>query len=64
LTGLQLAAPFGPTVPSLNLLQSHVFFGAILLVGVLLLELSARRKPLSDTSNSAKNLQLDPGQVS
>jgi alpha-1,2-mannosyltransferase len=39
LTGLPIVAPFGPTIPSLNLLQSHVFFGAVLLVGVILFEL-------------------------
>jgi hypothetical protein len=51
LTGLQLAAPFGPTVPSLNLLQSHVFFGALLLVGVLLFELFSlpNRSPVRRT---------------
>jgi hypothetical protein len=39
LTGVPLMAPFGPTIPSLNLVQSHVFFGALLFIGVLLFEL-------------------------
>ena len=44
LTGLALelvkapGRPVGPTVPALNILQSHVFIGACILVGVLLVE--------------------------
>jgi hypothetical protein len=36
LTGLPLMPPFGPTIPELNFLQSHVFVGASILAGVLL----------------------------
>ena len=60
LTGLPLATPFGPTVPSLNLFQSHVFIGAVLLVAVLLLELSSRPQPNSDTSSMTSFRKSDP----
>jgi hypothetical protein len=40
LTGYAWVAANDPTVTSQNLLQSHLFFGAILLVGILLVELS------------------------
>ena len=39
LTSYPFFAAADPTVPSLNLLQSHVFFGALVLVGVLLAEI-------------------------
>ncbi len=47
LTGLMGAGsapgrPVGPTIPALNILQSHVFIGACILVGVLLVEHYAR----------------------
>jgi hypothetical protein len=42
LTGLPLAHPFAPTVRALNLLQSHVFIGACLLIGLLLAEWRSR----------------------
>jgi alpha-1,2-mannosyltransferase len=49
LTGLPLMPPFGPTVPALNLLQSHVFLGACILVSVLLwLLFSLQRSPQPD----------------
>jgi hypothetical protein len=49
LTGLPLMPPFGPTVPALNLLQSHVFVGAAILVAVLLrLSYSEQRSARSD----------------
>jgi len=38
LTGFALAPPMDPTAPAHNLAQSHLFFGACLLVGVLLVE--------------------------
>jgi Glycosyltransferase family 87 len=41
LTGYPLVPAGDPTMPSLNLLQSHVFFGALVLVGVLLVEMRA-----------------------
>jgi hypothetical protein len=44
LTSIPLVAPFGPTRPDLNLLQTHVFFGALLLVALLLNELAPRLK--------------------
>jgi hypothetical protein len=54
LTGLALQRPaappghpVGPTVPSLDILQSHVFFGACMLVGVLLVEHRFRRRTLA-----------------
>ena len=39
LTGLPLVTPYGPTVPTLNLIQSHVFVGVCLLIGVLIAEM-------------------------
>jgi hypothetical protein len=55
LTGLPLIPPFGPTIPELNLLQSHVFFGASILVGVLLwLAYSQPRSTQSDRSVGIK----------
>ena len=41
LTGFRVTSPFGPTVPAHNLIQSHVFVGACLLVGLLLAEMRA-----------------------
>jgi alpha-1,2-mannosyltransferase len=38
LTGLALGPTVGPTIPDLNLLQSHVFFGACILVAALVVE--------------------------
>ena len=58
LTGLPLAAPFGPTIPSLNLLQSHVFFGAALLVVMLLFELYSR--PVHGSQIVIQSAQYDP----
>lgn len=55
LTGLPIASPYGPTIPALNLVQSHVFFGVCILVGVLLAEIwaSRGRSPINETSGSA-----------
>lgn len=36
LTAVAIMPPFGPTVPALNLLQSHVFVGACMLIGIML----------------------------
>jgi glycosyl transferase family 87 len=41
LTGYPLTSATSPTLPSLNLVQSHVFFGAVMLVGVMLAEIRA-----------------------
>lgn len=41
LTGYPLVPANDPTIPSLDILQSHVFFGALLLVAVLLTEIRA-----------------------
>jgi alpha-1,2-mannosyltransferase len=45
LTGLGFRPIFGPTDQSSNLVQSHVFFGAVILAVVLLLELHRYRVP-------------------
>ena len=54
LTGLALewpapvsGHPVGPTVPSMDILQSHVFIGACILVGVLLVEYRLRSRASS-----------------
>ncbi|WP_413989772.1 glycosyltransferase family 87 protein [Labrys okinawensis] len=52
LTGYPWALASDPTIPSLDLLQSHVFFGALMLVGILLIEM---RAPL---------LRVEPGKSS
>jgi Glycosyltransferase family 87 len=39
LTGLPIVPPFSPTIPASNLLQSHVFFGACILVGLAFVEM-------------------------
>jgi hypothetical protein len=44
LTGYPVVAASDPTMTSLNLFQSHVFFGALALVGILLVEI---RTPVS-----------------
>lgn len=44
LIGLPLMPAFGPTIPALNLPQSHVFLGACVLIGVLLRLEYLRRK--------------------
>ena len=41
LTGYPLTSATSPTIPSLNLVQSHVFFGAVLLVVVMLAAIRA-----------------------
>jgi hypothetical protein len=43
LTGYPLTSATSPTLPSLNLIQSHVFFGAVMLVTVMLAEIRAAR---------------------
>jgi Glycosyltransferase family 87 len=45
LTGFALIPSSAPTVPSLNLVQSHVFIGACLLVGVLVAQLVEGPRP-------------------
>jgi alpha-1,2-mannosyltransferase len=43
--GFPLVPASAPTIPSMNLIQSHVLIGAFLLVGICLIELrSPRRK--------------------
>ena len=51
LTGLALGPMVGRTIPALNLLQSHVFFGACILVAVLLVEHRFRVRALSRTGS-------------
>jgi alpha-1,2-mannosyltransferase len=58
LTGLALEVPaaapgrpVGPTVPALNLVQSHLFIGACILVGVLLVEHHSRSRAISRAGN-------------
>ena len=49
LVAFPLTPPFGPTVPEFNLLQSHVFIGACILVGIMLrLICSQEQLPHSD----------------
>ncbi len=47
MTGFPLIPPFGPTVPAINLVQSHVFFGALILVAVLLFMALAQSEQLT-----------------
>jgi hypothetical protein len=48
MTGFPLVAPFSPTAPGFNLMQSHVFFGACILVALLLVEMYSTRQPFKD----------------
>jgi alpha-1,2-mannosyltransferase len=63
LTGLALdlvkahGRPVGPTVPALNIPQSHVFVGACILVGVLLVEQRFRSR------SGAMSRTISPGAV-
>jgi alpha-1,2-mannosyltransferase len=52
--GYPLVPANAPTVPSMNIVQSHVLMGAFLLIGVLLVEL---RTPLRKTTD---DLRIDP----
>jgi Glycosyltransferase family 87 len=50
LVGYPLVPAAAPTIPSMNVLQSHVFIGAVILVGVMLIELRTplrNQRPLS-----------------
>jgi hypothetical protein len=59
LTGYPLAPASDPTIPSLDLLQSHVFFGGLMLVGILLIEMRApllRDEPVSSSARMASSV--------
>jgi alpha-1,2-mannosyltransferase len=54
LTAFPLVPPFDPTIPALNLPQSHVFLGACILVGVLLRIVYLQERPQSDQVGGIK----------